>query len=155
MYGYEINQNEIADIEAREFSERWRWEQERIAKTIKPEDRVKMIQYFEKNAPDTFKGFFLPNCFVDEIAWRIYAEARMNPEEKFNPDTYQGEAFEKYVQDEMHYNRRDRDKILEALVKRAIDFAMRKSGFEPPSGDKENLRVSLLYYLPDYLMQKK
>lgn len=147
--------NEQDRRKAEEFARKWKCEHEKIAGTIKPEDREKMLQYFER-ASDRLSVLHTSDHFVNGIAWRIYTEACMNPEEKFNLNTYQGEAFEKYVQDEMHYTGRGRDIILEALVRRAIDFVIRNpdSSFEgTPTFWNENLRVSLAPYLPRQSMQ--
>ena len=147
LYGYGLDMNEQDEMEEKSFLSAWQGEKGRIARTVKTNDREKMIQYFEK-AQDRLKVFYNPHNFIDEIAWRIYTEACMNPEEKFNPDTYNGEAFEKYVQDEMYYNGRGRDEILEAIVKRTFDFFIGNRGiFKSFAMNKDNLRTSLVLYL--------
>lgn len=84
---------------------------------------------------------YFPHNFANEIAWRIYTEACMNQEEKFDPNKYNGEAFRKFVDDETHYAieraRKNgliicletketfldiRHRVLNGLVKKAVEF---------------------------------
>lgn len=101
IYGYGSDINEQDELEEISFKNAWKSEQNRIYRTLGGKDRETLTCIYEKTSHE--KVPYYPWEFVNEISWRVYTEACMNQEEKFNPDKYNGEAFRKFVDDETHY----------------------------------------------------
>jgi len=151
LYGYGCDLEEQDANEHRSHLDDWNRERNRIYGTLLKEDR----QILESGY-DTFPDrciFYNCGDFADAIAWRIYTEACMNPNEKFNAGEYQGEAFLKFVGDETNYaieriakggldiNPNEvRIVVLEGLIKRGIEF------FDQ-SDKTKNLRCDLRNYI--------
>lgn len=151
LYGYGIDPNEQDRLEEESFREAWLMEEERIHKTLDGKDREILINIYKNMNTSLCKHF--SEVFVDRIAWRIYTEWCMNPNERGNPDTYNGEAFRKFINDETYYaikrsNRHVSDeesenirrKVFEGLVKRADEFFYMNN-------NEDNLRCSLERYI--------
>jgi hypothetical protein len=146
----------------------WQREKERVAKTTPKCWRNILLGIYD-NTPHE-RLFTTPSQFVDDIAWRVYIEACLNPEEKFDPDNYRGEALMGFVGREIYFaserasrkglleqpplNKNSDEKIfskvLEGVVKRAIELYSDWNGItQPPKGsdDKRNLRDNLEPYV--------
>lgn len=151
LYGYGLDPNEQDRLEEESFRRAWSLEEERIYRTLNGEDRKNLINIHE-NMKDKLWGLS-SQSLVNNIAWRIYTEWCMNPEERGNPDLYNGEAFKKFIDDESYYaikrlnkyvsdseSENIRNKVFEGLVKRADEFFY-------TNNKKENLRGSLEKYI--------
>lgn len=151
IYGFGIDVNEADRLEEESFRRAWELENVRIYKTLNGEDRKILINIYE-DMNDKLCGLS-SQSFVNNIAWRIYTEWCMDPDESGNSDTYDGEAFRKFIDDETYWaikrlnrhvpdeeSKNIRRKVFEGLVNRADEFFRTDSG-------KENLRCSLEKYI--------
>lgn len=153
LYGYGVDINEVDRLEEESFRRAWQSEEKRVYKTLNGEDRKILISMYEnKNGKRGICGYS-SEMFVDKIAWRIYTEWCMNSDERGNPDTYNGEAFKKFIDDETYYaikrlnrhvsdseSENIRNKVFEGLVERAVEFFY-------SNDTEENLRCSLEKYI--------
>jgi hypothetical protein len=167
MYGYGTDQDEVAEMEAREFHERWQAEKSRVIRTVPNGLGLELRTIFKRTPHNNpIQHEFV---FVNAIAWRVYTEACMNPEERrngFNPDTYKGEALLKFIDDETLFASRRahekgleltsgqiRTKVLEGLVKRAAELFGEWSSYDepqPPSRKEEDE-----HGVPKYIYEDK
>jgi hypothetical protein len=152
IQGYGIDPFEQDDMEARDFHERWQREKERIAQSTPIHIRRRLEDIYASIPHE--KLFTTPSQFADDISWRVYTEACMNSEEKFNPDNYHGEALTQFIGKEIYFaseraskkglleqpplnenpGEKISTKVLEGVVKRAIELFSDWNGItEPPS----------------------
>lgn len=177
MYGYGIDQDEVAAAEARDFKWTWEREKERVAGTV-PRELRSGLQTLFKKIPH--KGLFENEyVFVNAIAWRVYTEECLDQRQRksdFNPDAYRGEPLLKFIDDEIVFAARRADekklgltgsqvrtKVLEGLVKRAVELFGRWRSYDEPQPpcrevkedgvinyiyeDRDNLRCDLREYI--------
>jgi hypothetical protein len=176
-YGNDPNEQDAK--EEKESQLAWQREKERVAKTTPQKYKTLLNEIYLTTPHEKLSS--TPTCFVDDIAWRVYTEACMNPEEKFDHDKYNGEALAKFIEDEVYFasaraikkglinlpvssrtGDEIRGKVLEGVVKRAIELFSDWNGItQPPSRreedahgvshniyeDKRNLRDNLEAYV--------
>jgi hypothetical protein len=138
-----------------------------------PKDGLFMASFYDSNPAKL--GDFTGQMVVDCIDWRVYTEWCCNKEEggSRNHAIYQGEGFSNWVRAETHlalertglvWNEQQkrfnydgyfgdtyiktRDKVLQAVVRRAVDFFKDCENYRRvPEGNPANLRVSLEEYI--------
>lgn len=165
IQGYGNDPQEQDAREAQEFHETWQREKEKVAQSTPIQFRRRLEDIYASIPHERL--FTTPSQFADEIAWRVYTEACMNPEEKFDPDTYHGQALTQFIGREIYFaseraskkglleqpplnenpGEKIATKVLEGVVKRAIELFSDWNGITEPSSRREEDGHGVPHYI--------
>jgi len=133
-----------------------------IRETIPPGDRAIMERFYEALPQKSLKEG--PEQFVNNIAWRIFIEVCCAADAKYRREgyrSYDGAAYRQWVADEVHYALEAtpavdhakyeamRQRVVQAIVNRAVHLFSEWEGHIGSSTDNRNLRASLKPDLPN------
>jgi hypothetical protein len=126
-----------------------------------PSDASTMKRYYEDSPSFEWARHYLSaDELIQKIQWRIYTEWCCNKQESdwSEHPAYKSQAFDKWIDDEIHYALEKRPgsdyadtrrRVLEAAVYRAVKLLGDWGFWKMPrsTSDKRNLRCSLEPYL--------